>query len=514
MIPFPGALQRSRRATFLGNVRSISGARMNVSVVSGSVSQHDTPLLIIGAFEGEPAPANAAGLLEEGDFTGKPRQTLLLYPRGALAARRLLLLGLGKREQLSAERLREAAAVALQRAVELKVERVVVELPITPALGAEAAAQAFAEGALMGVYRFQQYKSDLTNDDKRTPGELQFLAADEAAAGTGATLGAAVARGVALARDLGNTPGNDLTPQKLADAARTVAHKFGMSATIFGPEELRAQGFGGVIGVGQGSANPPHVAIVEYGAKREGVPTICLVGKGITFDTGGISIKPADGMENMKMDMGGAAAVIGALHVLGELELPLHVVGLIGTAENMPSATAYKPGDILKTLSGKTIEVINTDAEGRVVLADVLHYATRYQPDAIIDLATLTGAIMVALGPHAIGLMSNDDALAQRLVRAGADAGEIAWQLPLLDGYKEMVKSDVADVKNSAGRYGGAITAAAFLSNFVGSCSWAHLDIAGTAWTDAKPKPYNPKGATGVGVRLLTRALRSWAESQ
>jgi leucyl aminopeptidase len=487
---------------------------MNITVVSADPVQHDTPLLIHGVFEGEPLPAGVSGLLEASDFSGKARQILLLYPRGSVAARRVLLLGLGKRDQLQAERLREVAAVAVQRAVELKVERLAVILPHTTSLQAATAAQAFTEGALMGMYRFQQYKSDLTGDDKRTPAELQLLTSDDSAALQGAMLGAAVARGVALARDLGNTPGNDLTPQKLADAARAVAHKFGMSATMFGPEELRAQGFGGVIGVGQGSANPPYVAIVEYGAKREGMPTICLVGKGITFDTGGISIKPAEGMENMKMDMGGAAAVIGALHVLGELELPLHVVGLIGTAENMPSATAYKPGDIIKTLSGKTIEVINTDAEGRVVLADVLHYATRYEPDAIIDLATLTGAIMVALGPHAIGLMSNDDALAQRLVRAGADAGEIAWQLPLLDGYKEMVKSDIADVKNSAGRYGGAITAAAFLSNFVGSCSWAHLDIAGTAWTDAKPKPYNPKGATGVGVRLLTEALRSWAERQ
>ncbi|MEN9934775.1 MAG: hypothetical protein RLZZ387_1354 [Chloroflexota bacterium] len=485
---------------------------MNISVISGSAAQQDTPLLVLGAFDGEPIPAPAADLLEQGDFSGKPKQLLLLYPRGAVSARRLLLVGLGKRAQLTGERLREAAAVVAQRAAELKVERVTFELPASDALPAAVAAQALAEGALMGSYRFQQYKSGLTADDTYQVAELQILAADEAAAQEGARVGAAVARGVALARDLGNTPGNDLPPAKLVEAARAVAERFGMQATIFGPEELRAQGFGGVIGVGQGSANPPHVAIVEYGTKAEGVPTVCLVGKGITFDTGGISIKPAEGMEAMKMDMGGAAAVIGTLHVLGELQLPIHVVGLIGSAENMPSSTAYKPGDILKTLSGKTIEVINTDAEGRIVLADVLYYAQRYQPDAIIDLATLTGAIMVALGAHAIGMMTNDDGLAQRLARAGDEAGERAWQLPLWDPYKEMVKSDIADVKNSTGRYGGAITAAAFLSNFVGECSWAHLDIAGTAWTDARPKSYTPKGATGVGVRLLTQALRTWTE--
>ncbi|HWQ12805.1 MAG TPA: leucyl aminopeptidase [Roseiflexaceae bacterium] len=487
---------------------------MHLSVISGTATQQDTPLLVLAAFEGEALPEAAAGLLEEGDFAGKPKQTLLLYPRGAMPARRLLLLGLGKRDAFGGERLREAAATAMQRAADLRVDRVTFALPPAEVLPPAEAAQALAEGALLGSYRFQQYKTGLTPEETKQVAELQIVADDADAARQGVSVGGAVARGVALARDLGNTPGNDLTPAKLVEAARAVAERFGMAATILGPEELRAQGFGGVLGVGQGSANPPHVAVVEYGAGRAGVPTICLVGKGITFDTGGISIKPAEGMENMKMDMGGAAAVIGTLQVLGELQLPLHVVGLIGAAENMPSATAYKPGDILKTLGGKTIEVINTDAEGRVVLADVLHYAQRYRPDAIIDLATLTGAIMVALGPHAVGLMSNDDALAQRLLRAGEASGERAWQLPLWEPYKEMVKSDVADVKNSAGRHGGAITAAAFLSNFVGEYPWAHLDIAGTAWTDAKPRPYTPKGATGVGVRLLTQALRTWAEGR
>jgi leucyl aminopeptidase len=317
-----------------------------------------------------------------------------------------------------------------------------------------------------------------------------------------------------LARDLANAPGNELTPTVMGETARQIGREFGMQVTVLGPSELREQGFGGILAVAQGSQQEPRFIIIEYGAEYANGPTICLVGKGITFDSGGISIKPAAGMEDMKMDMGGAAAVLGALQAVGELKLPLHVVGLISSAENMPSASAFKPGDIVKTLSGKTIEVVNTDAEGRVVLSDALHYAGRFKPAAVIDLATLTGAIMVALGPHATGMMSNDDDLSARLERAGQASGERVWRLPLWDPYKDMVKSDIADVKNSAGRPGGAITAAAFLSAFVDGYPWAHLDIAGTAWVDRQTKAYTPKGATGVGVRLLVQALRDWAEAR
>jgi leucyl aminopeptidase len=300
----------------------------------------------------------------------------------------------------------------------------------------------------------------------------------------------------------------------MGEVAEAIGARGNVQVTLLGPEELKQQGFGGLLSVAQGSAEPPRFIIMEHGTTLTGTPTICLVGKGICFDSGGISIKPADGMEAMKMDMGGAAAVLGAIQVIDDLKLPIHVVGLISAAENMPSGTAYKPGDIVKTLSGKTIEVINTDAEGRVVLADALFYAQRYSPDGIIDLATLTGAIMVALGAHVTGVMSNDDALVGRLVRAGEASGERVWRLPLWDPYKEMVKSDIADIKNSTGRYGGAITAAAFLSNFVGDYPWVHMDIAGTAWNDKVLKAYTPKGASGVGVRILIEALRSWAEGR
>ncbi len=491
---------------------------MKITVTYGDALGQDTPLLVYGAWEEEALPAAIAALAEDGDWSGKFKHTLLLYPRGVLPARRLLLVGLGKRVAFSANRLREAAAVAAQRARDLKVERYSFELPTTERLALADAAQALVEGSLLGLYRFQQYKTDLGPEDQHEIAEITVISIiqDDAIA-HGAAVGEVVARGVALARDLANGPGNDITPTKLGEVAQAIGERTGIQVTVLGPDELRQQGFGGLMGVAQGSQQPPRFIIMEHGAGGQGgsvpagAPTVCLVGKGITFDTGGISLKPADHMDDMKMDMGGAAAVLGAMQVVGELKLPLHVVGLIGSAENMPSGTAYKPGDILKTLSGKTIEVLNTDAEGRVVLADALFYAQRYQPDGIIDLATLTGAVMVALGPHAIGVMSNDDSLCDRVLRAGEASSERAWRMPLWEPYQEMVKSDIADVKNAAGRPAGAITAAAFLSNFVGGLPWVHMDIAGTAWTDRPAIPYAPKGATGVGVRLLVQALREWA---
>src|SRR5262249_23486134 len=392
---------------------------------------------------------------------------------GSVPARRVLLIGLGKRGQITFDRLCEAAAVAAPSARDLRVDQFAFDLPTPEGMALASAAQAVAEGTPLGLCGFQQDQNHLHHNERREIEQLTIVSSlrDETIE-RGAALGEVIARGAALARDLANTPGNDLPPAKLAEAAVAVGQRTGVKVTVFGPDELKAQGFGGILGVGQGSAQAPRFVIMEHGEKKAGVPTVCLVGKGITFDSGGISIKPADKMDEMKMDMGGAAAVVGTMQVLGELKLPFHVVGLISAAENMPSGTAYRPGDILKTLSGKTIEVLNTDAEGRIVLADALFYAQRYQPDGIIDLATLTGAIVVALGSHAIGIMSNNDALAERIAQAGEAIGERAWRMPLWDPYMDMVKSDIADIKNTAGRSGGAITAAAFLANFVGDYPW------------------------------------------
>jgi leucyl aminopeptidase len=489
---------------------------MNVTLVDGDALRQDTPLLVYGTWEGEGLPAVVAELVEDGDWQGKLKRTLLLYPRGALPARRLLLVGLGKRSALSASTVREVAAVAAQHVRDLKVERYSFDLPVTDGVALADAAQALVEGSLLGLYRFQQYKTDLGPDDQHAIAELTVISSVQGEAiSRGLLAGEVIARGVALARDLANGPGNDITPTKLGEVALGLGQSTSLQVTVLGPEELQQQGFGGLLSVAQGSQQPPRFIILEHGAGAQGgipadAPTVCLVGKGITFDTGGISLKPGERMDDMKMDMGGAAAVLGAMQAVAELKLPLHVVGLISAAENMPSGTAYKPGDVIKTLSGKTVEVLNTDAEGRIVLADALFYAQRYQPAGIIDLATLTGAIMVALGPHAIGVMSNDDGLCDRVLRAGEASAERAWRLPLWEPYQEMIKGDVGDIKNVGGRAGGAITAAAFLSHFVGDWPWVHMDIAGTAWVD-RPTPLAPKGATGVGVRLLVQALREWA---
>lgn len=483
---------------------------MQIATVHDDPLRQQAPFLVLPLWEGATPAASIAGLFEPNDWSGKPKQTLLLYPRGAVPAQRVLLVGLGPADSEAPDRLRQAAAIAAQRARDMNVGQLTVAVP-AHGIAMAAAAQAVVEGSLLGLYRFDQFRS---GESVPTIDRLTLVAhADLEAVQQGARVGEAVARGVMLARDLSNRPGNDLTPTRLGETASELGARTSIRVDLLGPEDLQAQGFGGLLGVARGSAQPPRFIVMEYGLHYREAPLICLVGKGITFDSGGISIKPAEKMDAMKMDMSGAAAVIGALQAVADLELPLRVVGLIAAAENMPSSTAYRPGDILTTLSGTTIEVLNTDAEGRIVLADALHYAQRYEPDAIVDLATLTGAIMVALGPHAIGLMSNDDELSDRLLRAGAVTGERTWRLPLWEPYREMIKSDIADIKNSGGRLGGAITAAAFLSHFVGDYPWAHLDIAGTAWTENAGRADTPKGATGVGVRLLVQMLQTWLET-
>jgi leucyl aminopeptidase len=291
-----------------------------------------------------------------------------------------------------------------------------------------------------------------------------------------------------------------------------VARQVGLKSQVFGVPELRKRKMEALLAVGAGSARPPRLVVLEHVPKRaKGAPTLCLVGKGITFDSGGLSIKPAAGMEEMKHDMSGAAAVVGALRACALLGVPQHVVGIIAAAENLPSGTAYRPGDVLRSASGKTIEVLNTDAEGRVVLADALHYAvTEYAPAAVVDLATLTGACVVSLGRWASGLFGNDEKLVERVRQAGEATHERAWPMPLWPGHRKAIKSEIADVKNTgAGREAGSSTAAAFLATFVGEVPWAHLDIAGTGWT-SHPGAYQPRGATGVGVRLLLELLASW----
>ncbi len=320
-----------------------------------------------------------------------------------------------------------------------------------------------------------------------------------------------VCRAVGVARDMVNEPGNVKSPEFFAGKARLLAEECGFDCRILERDELEEEGMGAMLGVAQGSVREPRLIVMEYrGAKKDAAPVV-LIGKGVVFDAGGISLKPSEGMEEMKMDMGGGAAVLGAMTAVATLGLPLNVVGLIPAVENLPSGSAIRPGDVLTSKSGKTIEVINTDAEGRLILADALSYAERFAPAKVIDLATLTGACIIALGHHASAVLGSDAKLVEALRGAGDKTGERLWELPLWDDYDEQLNSGIADVKNIGGRAAGTITAAAFLKRFAGEYDWAHLDIAGTAW-ESSGRPYIPKGASGVGVRLLVEFLRGYGK--
>jgi leucyl aminopeptidase len=311
-----------------------------------------------------------------------------------------------------------------------------------------------------------------------------------------------------MARDMVSSPPADMTPTVIAGKAREISRQFGLKLKVLERKQMEKLGMGALLGVARGSAQPPKFIIVEYrkGGKK---PFIALVGKTITFDSGGISIKPAENMDRMKDDMSGGAAVLGAIRTAAALRLPLNIVGLLPATENMPGGRAYKPGDVLRTMSGQTIEILNTDAEGRLILADALAYACRYKPAVIVDIATLTGACNIALGQEATGMLGTDEKFKQKLRDSGQRTGERVWELPLWEEYYELIKSDIADMKNTGGRGGGVITAAALLSKFVQKYPWVHLDIAATSWSE-KDRPYSPKGATGIGVRLLTQFLRDY----
>lgn len=488
---------------------------MEITVKTGDLLRDKADLAVLATYEDTPLPKEAADLLEPKDFSGSSNQTLLLYPRGALAPKRLLLIGLGQRDKASAEGIRRAAATAVREAQKLNVTAVTIgvngELPSDEA----EAGQAFAEGFELGAYRYQRYQTGKSKAPAAVARATVFVregSGNERSLRATTSAGQIIARGVAYARDLVNHPGYALTPAILGDEARSLGKRLGLKVTVLNKAQLEKGGFGGILAVGKGSVNEPRFIVMEYGKARKGAPTICLVGKGLTFDSGGLSLKPPDAMETMKSDMGGAAAVFGAVQAAAELKLPLHVVGLVSSAENMPSGESYRPGDIVTTLSGKTVEVLNTDAEGRIILADALHYAQRYKPAAIAELSTLTGAIIIALGSHATGMMSTDQALADKISHAGEKSGERVWQFPLWDEYFRMIKSDIADIKNIGGRAAGSITAGAFLAEFVGDIPFVHLDIAGTAWVDRASKPYETFGGTGVGVRLLAEFLREYSK--
>ncbi len=464
----------------------------------------------------EAAGGAVSRAIQIGEFkAAKGKTCLLLAPawREEPGPSRVLLAGLGKAAELTPHAIEEAGGAA---AAALGMEAA-ASVDATGLTGAQAASLAL--GAVLRAYRFDRYRTKEKPEDRPKLAKLTILTDGLPAARAEWDRIKGVAAGVILTRDLVSEPANVLTPAEMADRCAPLA-ELGVEVQTLGPKELGKLGFGALLGVSEGSVNEPRMVVMEWnglgrakGGKKARPRPVVFVGKGVTFDTGGISIKPAGGMEDMKWDMAGAGAVIGLMAALAGRKARVRAIGLVGLVENMPSGSAQRPGDVVTSASGQTIEVINTDAEGRLVLADVLWHAQEtYDPVFMVDLATLTGAIVVGLGHEHAGLFSNDDALAERLSAAGKASGEKVWRMPLHEEYDKQIKSDIADMKNVGGRPAGACTAAMFLQRFVNGKPWAHLDIAGTAWS-SKDTAFTPKGATAFGVRLLDRLVAEHYEA-
>ena len=499
---------------------------MDVAIIRQSPLTVSTAALIVPAFEDQPAPSLGApaidsliaGFYQSGEFKGGASEHLLLHVPPGAAASRIVLIGLGKASELTPANLRKAAGLAVRFIRSKAVKSAAMLLLSSASSSVEDGVAAIVEGALLGDYEPDFLKSGESSRDKR----LTSFAV--VAPGAGASADAAMARGVILAesqnfaRDLGNEPANVLNPTELANRARLMANQEGLEIEILEEDRLVQLGMGSLLGVAKGSAQPPVLVIVRYrpAPANPGNPSpavhLGLVGKGVTFDSGGLSIKPADGMEKMKFDMCGAAGVLGAMRAIARLKPAIPVTAIVPSVENMTGPAAQRPGDIVKALNGKTIEVLNTDAEGRLILNDALTYAQRLGCTHLVDAATLTGAIVVALGHLYSGAFTNNQELLDRLQAAARKQGELFWQMPLDAEYKELLKNAYADLSNIGGRWGGAISAAYFLKEFADPTPWVHLDIAGTAWLD-DAKPHLAKGATGKCVRTFVELAMSWSAS-
>ncbi len=499
---------------------------MDLQVQSGDIAQWQGDGIIVSVFKGgeltgaaevvDRALGGALGnIIKDSEFKGEIGRTRVIYTLGKLPATRVCVVGLGKQSDFTLDSIRRAAAQSAKalRAAGAKSIASVVPGEGQAGIDPGSAAQAAAEGLCLGLWRFRKYFGDsdeTAEEDFRSDIQKVTLfvgESDLAAARAGAERGRIIAEGNNLARELANEPGNSMTPTRMAEIAREVAEKNGLEFYVIDREEAKRKGMGAFLGVAQGSDQPPVMFVMRYwGAGKDQPGGLGLVGKGLTFDSGGISIKPAENMEHMKGDMSGGAAVIGAMQAIAQLKPHVNVTGVVAATENMPSGKAYKPGDILKAMNGKTIEVVNTDAEGRLVLADAVTYATQeLKLDTVIDAATLTGAVVVALGHYRTGVFANDDTLAQKIAELGNRTGERMWQMPMDREYREQLRSDWADIKNTGGRAGGSITGAWFIRSFVeNGAKWAHLDIAGTAHLgDAKERGYLNKFGTGVPTRTF-----------
>ncbi|HKY03868.1 MAG TPA: leucyl aminopeptidase [Blastocatellia bacterium] len=491
---------------------------MEVRADSGMFYDVEADALVVTIYEGDKADEGVLRELDErsngiitellaGDeMRGKQGDMVYVYRPGNFRARRLLLVGGGKRDDYSFNTIRKITGSAA-RFLRSKGARSMAILRRSQ-LDLGPSAQAAVEGALMALFEPDMYKTE--NKEERRIDELILVAAtsgSEEALARGVECGRIIGEAVNYARQLSNEPGSTLTPSELAEQARETATRYGLDIDVLDEARMKELGMGALLGVARGSDEPAKLIVLRYmpdeteplGNDQE---IIAIVGKGITFDSGGISIKPAENMEKMKYDMSGASATLAAMRAIAQLKPRVNVIGLMPSSENLPSGRAYKPGDVLRAMSGKTIEVINTDAEGRVILADAISYARRLGATRIIDLATLTGACAIALGTVNAAILGNDQAFIDEVRQAGREVGERLWQLPMDEEYRDMIKSDIADIKNSAGRYAGTITAAYFLREFAEDTPWVHLDIAGTAWENER-KPYIAKGPTGIGIRTL-----------
>ncbi len=498
---------------------------MQIQTIVGKIQEQETQALVVNLFEGVTEPVGATGavdaalggairaLVTAGDFRGKRNEVAVLYPAAGFPARRVLLVGLGKAEKFTVEGIRQAAATVARKARDLGVTQLhtLVHGAGMGGIEVEAAAQAVVEGTILGLYRYHELKTQL--EDVRPNLEILVLVEHDPAKldaiKAGAQSGQIIAEATCLARNLVNRPANIATPSRIAETAQVMAGVVGLQCRIMEKPEMEALGMGAFLAVNQGGGEPAKMVILEHNAGCDDLPTVVMVGKGITFDSGGISLKPSQDMWKMKDDMGGAAAVIGAIGAAAQLGLPLHIVALAPLTENMPDAWASKPGDVVKSLKGLTVEIHSTDAEGRMILIDTLTYAAQFEPQAIVDIATLTGAQAVALGLPAAAVMG-DEGLITRLRAAGDATYDRVWPMPLFEEYGEQLKTDVADVRHVGSRMGGSMTAGFFLSKFVPEgVPWAHIDMAAQGLAD-EDRPYIPKGGTGYGVRLLVEMLRRW----
>jgi leucyl aminopeptidase len=502
---------------------------MDIRVVAGDITQIEVPALIVNLFEGVKQPGGATGavdralggaisrLIAEGEIKGKKGEVTLIHTLGRMGPARVVVAGLGKQKDFNLDTVRYVMGEACRylRGIGVAQAATIAHGAGIGGLDAESSAQAIAEGSILGLYRFSRHITK--EEDKKELRELLLVERDASKLADferGVNQGRIVAEATSLARDMVNEPSNLLTPARLAQIAEEVAQEEGLEVEVLEREQMEELGMGALLGVARGSNQPPKFIVLRYkGDPENPANNLGLLGKGITFDSGGISLKPSQGMEEMKGDMAGGASVIATLKALARLRPRINVTGLVPATENMPGGNAQRPGDIVRAMNGKTIEVVNTDAEGRLILADAICYARRLGLTRLVDTATLTGAIVIALGNICTGVIGNNRELVEQVVRAGEAAGEKMWQLPLYEDYKEQLKSTVADIKNTGGREAGAITAAWFLSEFSEDTPWVHLDIAGTFYTD-KEKGYQVKGATGVPVRTLVNLVLGLAQGE